>query len=289
MVFKCYRAREENYMDYEKKYEAEVLGHAIGEAIGEEVKKVCRNNSTHDIAKEYREKDEFRYKSLLYFVNTSVIISYIAGALAIQLPFIDKFGIMLYDFKLYLLIGAIIFVITQVAVFISSVYEQIAAIIADSIEDAIMNKLKDCEINGLQWIARTLIFIPIAKLLIYFSKRWVTNSVNEKYWGILFAILLFIKIYVILSLIFQNKQYSSNMNTTNFIIILVALTVSLYTSRASFEEYLLTDARLINNQNEKSIELLLVDGGTIYYKENNIYKCEVLKADTIIEYKNGNY
>ncbi|PKM51702.1 MAG: hypothetical protein CVV02_05405 [Firmicutes bacterium HGW-Firmicutes-7] len=272
-------------MDYERKHEAKVLGHAIGEAIGEEVKKVYSNNRSNDFAKEYREKDEFRYKSLLYFVNISVIISYIAGALAIQLPFIDKFGIMLYDFKLYLLIGAMIFVIVQIAVFTSSIYEQFAAVIAVAIEDVIMKKFNNYEMQGLQWIARTIIFIPVAELLMYFGRKWVTNSVNEKYWGILFAILLFIKIYVILSLTFQNKRYSSSMNTTNFVLILVALTVSLYTSRASFEEYLLTNARLINNQSEKSIELLLVDGRTIYYKENNIYKCGILETDTVIEYK----
>ncbi len=87
------------------------------------------------------------------------------------------------------------------------------------------------------------------------------------------------------SLIFQDKRYGSIMNITNFALILIALTVSLYVERTTFEEYLLTNAKLINGQDERSIELLINDHGTIYFKENNECKCEILKDDTIIEFQ----
>ena len=53
----------------EKKYEAEALGHAIGKAVGEEIKKAYKSRTSRDYAKEYREKNEYVYKSLLYFIN----------------------------------------------------------------------------------------------------------------------------------------------------------------------------------------------------------------------------
>lgn len=74
------------------------------------------------------------------------------------------------------------------------------------------------------------------------------------------------------------------MNLTNFILILIALTVSLYAGRFTLEEYLLKDAKLIYNHNEKLIEVILINNGTIYYKENSTYKCEILKDDITIEF-----
>ncbi len=271
-------------MEYEKKYEAEI----IGKTIGEELRKAFRNNNRHDIVKEYREEDEYRYKNLLYFINVSVIISYIAGALVIQLPFIDKFGIISYDFKLYLLIGAIVFVIIQIAVFISTIYEQFASGISSAIRDFITNKLNNFESQGLDWLIKVVLFIPLSSFIINFCEEWISVSVTEKYIGVLVVILLFIRIYIALSLVFQNKRYSSRMNTTHFILIIMALISSIYLGRASFEEYLLTDAKLINNQYEKSIELLLIDNKAIYYKENNTYKYEILKENAIIEFIRDN-
>jgi hypothetical protein len=63
------------------------------------------------------------------------------------------------------------------------------------------------------------------------------------------------------------------------------LTVSLYAGKTTFEEYLLTDAKLIHGQGERSVELLINDHGTIYFKENNECKCKILKDDTIIEFQ----
>lgn len=189
-----------------------------------------------------------------------------------------------YDFKLYLLIGAIIFVIILVSTFISSVYEQIASIISDIIKDFIANKLQNSELNKLDWIIRVVIFIPLANCLIDLLQPWLNSSVDIRYKGLTTTILLFVKIYVTFSLIFQNKRYSSSMNLTNFILILIALTVSLYAGRFTLEEYLLKDAKLIYNHNEKLIEVILINNGTIYYKENSTYKCEILKDDITIEF-----
>lgn len=270
-------------MEYKNKYDAKI----IGQAIGEEISKALNNNNKHDYIKDYRERNEYTYKNLLYFINISAIISYIAGAMVMQLPFIDKFGVMSYDFKLYLLIGTIIFVILQVSVFISSVFEQIVAEVSYSFRDLIENKFNLEKNRFFIWIGR-IVFIPIASLLINLCRKWINASIIEEYRGILIVMLLFIQTYVILSLIFQDKRYGSKMNTTNFVLIVVALATSLYTRRAVFEEYLLTDAKIINSQYEKSIELLLIDNKSIYYKENNTYKYEILKEGTIIEFPKPN-
>jgi hypothetical protein len=63
---------------------------------------------------------------------------------------------------------------------------------------------------------------------------------------------------------------------------------SLYIWRATFEEYLLTHVKLINSQNEKSIDLLLIDNKIIYYKEHDTYKYEISSENTIIEFTNNN-
>lgn len=195
---------------------------------------------------------------------------------------------MSYDFKLYLLIGAIIFVAIQIAVFISSAYEQIISLISEAIKNFIERKSNLHGDQALNWFIK-ICFIPLTLSLIDKCEKWINAITIDKYSNFLIVMLLFIKIYVILSLIFQEKQYGSNMNTTNFILIIIALTFSLYIGRATFEEYLLTDAKLINNQNEKSIELLLIDNKAIYYKENDTYKYEILGKDTLIEFlNNGN-
>lgn len=266
-------------MEYEKKYETKIMG----QAIGEEISKVLKNNNRHDYGKKYREIDEYIYKTLLYFINISAIISYIAGAMVMQLPFIDKFGIMPYDFKLYLLIGTIIFVIVQVSVLVSSIFEEFVAILSYAFSDFIEDKLNLKGGQFFTWVGR-IVFIPIASFLLNTARKWVNTSLAEDYSGILMIMLIFIEVYVILSLICQNKRYGGSMNTTNFVLIIVALTTSLYIGRFTFEGYLLTDAKLINNQHEKSIELLLIDNKSIYYKENNTYKYETLKEDTVIEF-----
>lgn len=268
----------------EKEYEAEI----IGKAIGKEIKKALESKNKNDDEKEYRERAEYRDKNLLYFVNISVIISYIAGALAIQLPFINKFGIISYDIKLYLLIGAIIFVVIQIAVFISRIYEQLAFELSSSFINSIMFKFNFFGLQdlGLDRAIRIFLFIPLSFYIINFCKEWVNTSITESHRELFMTILLFIKIYITISLLVQSERYYTRMNTYNFVFIIIALAISLYSGRATFEQYLLTDAKLISNHNEKSIKLLLIDNRAIYYKENNKYKYEVLNENTIIEFTN---
>ncbi|WP_324824301.1 hypothetical protein [Sinanaerobacter sp. ZZT-01] len=270
-------------MKYEKKYEAQI----IGQSIGEEIRKMLEKSNRQDDCKEYRERDEYGYKRLLYSINISAIISYIAGALVMQLPFIDKFGIMQYDFKLYLLFGSIVFVIIQIALFILSIYEQLVSWLSSEIECWVINKLENYEFNGLDNLIRIVIFIPISLILIDLCGNFLELSLPENYKDIIPIIVLFFRIYISLSLVFQDKRFDKNMNTNNFVFIIVALFIALYTGRASFEQYLLTDAKIINNHIERPIELLLIDGKSVYYKEKNTYKYEILKENITIEFLNN--
>lgn len=110
----------------------------------------------------------------------------------------------------------------------------------------------------------------------------------ENYKDITPIIVLFFTTYIPLSLVFQDKRFDKNMNTNNFVFIIVALFIALYTGRASFEQYLLTDVKIINNHIERPIEPLLIDNKAVYYKENNTYKYEILKGNTTIEFINNN-
>lgn len=267
-------------MDHEKRQEAIVLAEVIGTEIG----KVLEKFNKRDNVKDHLEKNEYRNKELLYFINISAIISYIAGALVMQLPFWDKIGIIFYDFKLYLVIGAIAFVLIQSALFISAIYEIIASEISNSIENWLHKKLNNYNFDKIHVIIRIFVFIPLLLSLIELCRHWLHTYLPDNYYNLVPTLMLFFSIYTPLSLILQDKRFGSNMNTNNFIIVILALAISVYAGRSSFEQYLLTDAKLINNGKEKSIEVIQIDDKAIYYKENNKYKYEVLEDDAIIEF-----
>jgi len=243
------------------------------------------------IQQRHEEKLEHGLKMILHKVNVSIIISYIAGAVAVQLPFIRYFGIVPFDFTYYLIIGSIVFVSTEIPIFFISIFEELVGHMSFYFQDLLQEyaSLKNTNDN-IALLIRVCFFIPVGILFIFFIHDYAKEYyyLAKNFISIIDLVFIFSYVYLIISMISQNKRYYKGINRGGFYCILIALTITLYLGHGDIEKYLVTDVILVENDIEKDIELILLDNKAIYYRNEEGYYYEILDSDTKITYRLAN-
>ncbi|MGN0711648.1 MAG: hypothetical protein ACI4LO_07785 [Anaerovoracaceae bacterium] len=245
-----------------------------------------------ELLKKLDERNSRIQNRLLFFINTSIVISYIAGACALQIPFFEVLGLIPYDLTYYLIIGIIFFILIFITNIISGIIEVFTILFSEKLAAKLKSFLDkyyiEIEYPGIGFFLRLVIFAPITYFVICFIESKVTNYIKleEDFTYINFLIYFlftYIKIYTPIKILFTSNYNEVDMYKEKFLLIVISLVISINIHNSSIEHLLLKDALLLDADSESEISIIYLNDDNLYYKSNGQYRYRSLEStDQII-------